>query len=229
MDIDWTPYFEQYEALVAKADAAFEQVKRTHPREVRCHLGCSDCCHALFDLSLVEAAYLNRCFLEGLEEAQRIAVLEKANRADRQLARIKRDAARAVADGTPEAAVLDHLAEVRVACPLLNDDGRCDLYSFRPLTCRLYGIPTAIDGRGHTCGLSGFEPGKPYPTVYLDRIHARLQEISATLLRDLGSRNIKLVDLLVPLSMALLTTYDAAYLGITESAPEGDREAGTHE
>ncbi len=220
MKTDLNPYFEMYEALVAKVDAAFERVKAAYPDEVRCRLGCSDCCLALFDLSLIESIYIHTRFSETLTEAQQAALLDKANRVDRQLARIKRDAAKAVAEGENETTVLERLGEMRVACPLLNDEGQCALYAYRPITCRLYGIPTAIDGSGHTCGLSGFEPGNSYPTVYLDLIHARLQEISATLLRDIGSRNIKLVDLLVPLSMALLTSYDDAYLGIDEETTE---------
>ena len=228
MKIDLTPYFEQYEALVAKADAAFERVRADFPECVRCRKECADCCYAIFDLSLIEALYINHRFAEKITEAERETLLEKANRTDRQLARIKRDAARAAAEGQDEAAVLAHLAELRVRCPLLNDNGLCDLYDYRPITCRLYGIPTAIDGRGHTCGLSGFEPGQSYPTVYLDMIHARLQEISAGLLRDIRSRNIKLADLLVPLSMALLETYDDQYLGVEDGQADQDREESGH-
>ena len=227
MKIDLTPYFEQYEALVAKADAAFERVRADYPECVRCRQECADCCYAIFDLSLIEALYINHRFTETMAEDERVALLEKANRTDRQLVRIKREAARAAADGQDEASVLAHLAELRVRCPLLNDRGLCDLYAYRPITCRLYGIPTAIDGRGYTCGLSGFEPGQSYPTVYLDMIHARLQEISAGLLRDIRSRNIKLADLLVPLSMALIETYDDRYLGVDDEQADAERkEAG---
>lgn len=214
--MDLTTYFEAYEALVQKADAAFEKVKEAFPECVRCHRECADCCYALFDLSLIEALYINRHFRENFQGEAREALLEEANRTDRQLARIKRDAARALAAGRDETEVLEALASERVRCPLLNDEKLCELYPYRPITCRLYGIPTAIGGKGYTCGLSGFEPGKSYPTVHLDQIQASLQEISATLLRDLRSRHIKLVDLLVPLSMALLTEYDDAYLGVGE-------------
>ena len=222
--MDLTRYFEAYEALVQKADAAFEKVKEAFPECVRCHRECADCCYALFDLSLIEALYINHHFRENFQGEARDALLEKANRTDRQLARIKRDAARALEAGRDEAEVLEALASERVRCPLLNDEKLCELYPYRPITCRLYGIPTAIGGRGYTCGLSGFEPGKSYPTVHLDQIQASLQEISATLLRDIGSRHIKLVDLLVPLSMALLTEYDDAYLGVgkEQDAQEGD-------
>ena len=54
----------------------------------------------------------------------------------------------------------------------------------------------------------------------LDVVHNQLQQISAELIRDIKSRNIKLADLLVPLSMALISDYDDVYLGIAEEKVE---------
>ena len=48
-----TPVFTAYEALVAEADAVFARVGEMHPDCVTCKPGCCDCCHAMFDLSLV--------------------------------------------------------------------------------------------------------------------------------------------------------------------------------
>jgi Fe-S-cluster containining protein len=221
MDFDFTPYFKRYEALLDLADGLFEQVLQQHPECVNCKIGCSDCCHALFDLTLIEALYLNHKFNERFSGPEKEELFEAANVADRQAARIKRDAYRSLQKGTSETEVLEQLAEERIRCPLLDGKEQCVLYEIRPITCRLYGIPTAIGGRGHTCGISGFEPGKPYPTVHLDKINQQLQQISAELVRDLGSGFIKLVDLLVPLSMALITIYDEAYFGLKE--PEEER------
>ena len=53
----------------------------------------------------------------------------------------------------------------------------------------------------------------------LDRIHGELQHISADLVAALKSKYIRLVDLLVPLSMAMLTVYDEEYLGIPSDEP----------
>ena len=50
----------------------------------------------------------------------------------------------------------------------------------------------------------------------LDAVYNQLQLVSAELIRDLKSRYLKLSDMLVPLSMALLTTYDDDYLGVGE-------------
>jgi hypothetical protein len=102
----------------------------------------------------------------------------------------------------------------------LNEEDLCELYDYRPLTCRFYGIPTAIGGAGHTCGKSGFKQGEQYPTVNLDAVHTQLQQISAELLRDIESRNVKLVDLLVPLSSAMIMDFDEVFLGVAEEPVE---------
>lgn len=220
MDFDFTPYFKRYEALSHLADRMFEQVSKQYPECISCEIGCSDCCHALFDLTLIEALYLNHKFNERFNGAEKEVLLESANVADRQAARIKREAYRLLQKGKSEAEILQQLAGERIRCPLLNGKQRCVLYEHRPITCRLYGIPTDIGGRGHTCGISGFEPGISYPTVHLDKINEQLQQISAELVRDLGSGFIKLVDLLVPVSMALITIYDEAYLGLKQPEEE---------
>ncbi len=216
MEIDLKPYFEKYEALVAKADAAFERVKQDYGECVKCTATCSDCCFALFDLTLIEALYIRQKFLETCQGTLKTALMEKANRADRRIYKLKRRAYNELQEGKDENQILAQLALERVRCPLLNDEQLCDLYPYRPITCRFYGIPTAIGGAGHTCDKSAFEPGEKYPTVNLDAVHGELQKISAELLRDIQSKNIKLADLLIPLSSAMVMDLDEVFLGVAE-------------
>lgn len=216
MDFDFTPYFKKYEELVSKSDAAFERVRKAYAECVKCKEKCADCCYALFDLTLVESLYINDKFNEQIKGSEKADLLEKANRADRRVHKLKRKAHKEMESGKSEDEILAGLAQERVRCPLLNEAELCDLYDYRPLTCRFYGIPTAIGGAGHTCGKSGFEKGEQYPTVNLDAVNGQLQQISGELIRDLKSRYVKLADMLVPLSMALLTTFDETYLGVGE-------------
>jgi Fe-S-cluster containining protein len=222
--MDFQPYFMKYEALSQAADKVFERVRQEYPECVQCKQECSDCCYALFDLTLIEALYLNEKFKAKYTGEEREALLAKANRADRTIHKMKREAYRELKAGKAEGEILTALGAERVRCPLLNDQDLCDLYDHRPITCRLYGIPTSIGGKGRTCRLSKFEDGKPYPTADIDKIHGRLQEISAELLRDIQSANIKLVDILMPLSMAMMTTFDATFLGI-DNASSGKESA----
>ena len=181
-----TPVFTAYEALVAEADAVFARVGEMHPDCVTCKPGCSDCCHAMFDLSLVEAMYLNARFIEKYDFGpERSRILENAGSVDRKLTRMKRV-----------------------------------LYDYRPITCRLYGIPTAIGGKGHVCGQSNFAAGASYPTVHLDKIQERLDRLSVEIRDRVQSRFKELHEVFVPVSMALLTNYDDAYLGIGPAPKE---------
>lgn len=216
MKFDFSEFFEKYEALLKAADKVFEQVRNEYPEEVKCKVGCADCCHALFDLTLIEAIYINHHFHKRFEgrEAEKSELLEKANRADRQVYKLKRNAVKAREEGKSEEEILTEMARERVRCPLLNADEKCALYENRPITCRFYGIPTAIAGSGHTCGMSGFMPGEPYPTVNLDIVHRSLQQISSDLAGSIPSKYTRMAEMLVPLSMALLTVYDEDYLGL---------------
>jgi Fe-S-cluster containining protein len=218
MKIDFEPFFKKYEELVKTADDVFARVSKEHSECVNCKIECSDCCHALFDLTLIEAIYINNKFKEKIKDNDKEAIMNKANDIDRQIHKIKRKAYKELEAGGSEDEILTMLAGERVRCPFLNDKDSCDMYEYRPITCRFYGIPTSIGGVGHTCGKSGFVEGEKYSTVNLDIIHSRLQQISADFVKEIKTEYIKLVDMLVPLSMALLTVYDEEYLGLKENS-----------
>ncbi len=218
MEKNFETFFKKYEELVKAADDVFERVSKEHSECVKCKIECSDCCHAMFDLTLIEAMYINHKFKEKIEGNAREVIINKANDIDRQIHKIKRKAVKELEAGSSEDEILARLAGERVRCPLLNSKDSCDLYAYRPITCRFYGIPTSIGGVGHTCGKSGFIEGEKYPTVNLDIIHGRLQQISAEFVKEIRTEYIKLVDMLVPLSMALLSVYDEEYLGIKEDS-----------
>ncbi len=223
--MDFTKYFKKYENLVKTAEGVFSGVKSEYEDCVKCKIGCSDCCYALFDLTLIEALYLNHRYLEKYADGGNKGIIEKANKADRQTYKIKRKAYKDLKSGKSEEEIFSNIAEERVRCPLLDSDDQCDLYDFRPLTCRFYGIPTSIGGQGHTCGKSGFEKGKKYPTVNLDVIQNKLYQLSAEIVKDIQSRHVKMHELLVPVSMAILTEYDDKYLGIGEEEEPEDKRS----
>lgn len=211
---DLTPIFASYETLRQEADALFARVSGLHSGCVNCRPGCSDCCHALFDLSLVEAMYLNRAFLEKFAHGlTRSRILEKASETDRLLTRKKRELYESEKKGENPDEIIKRASEMRMRCPLLDDNDQCLLYEHRPITCRLYGIPLAIGNQSHVCGSSGFKSGEHYPTVKLAKIQNRLEALGNEIAHVTGSR-FDLHDVYVPLSMALLTRYNEEYFGI---------------
>lgn len=217
MTIDFKPFFERYEMVSAQAEAAFKQVHHTHESLVRCKKGCSDCCYALFDLTLIEALYINYHFIGKVSGDEKARLIEEGNRIDRATYRVKRKAFKDVEAGKNEVEVLMELAKERMRCPFLNKEDLCILYEYRPITCRVYGIPTSSGGMGHTCGLSGFSEGTKYPTVNLDAIQNQLRQITSDFLKEIKSKNVKMVDMLIPLSMAIITEFDEVFLGLKES------------
>ena len=152
------------------------------------------------------------------DDAYRQELMENANRADRQIHRIKRSAQKAVKEGRAEEEVLIALGDERVRCPLLNRENQCDLYNHRPIICRVYGVPLNIGGAARICSLTKFKNGVQYPTVHVEAIQKKLFNLSAELVRDLKSKYPGLVDMLVPVSMALLTDYNEDYLGVKSRA-----------
>lgn len=225
MTIEFTPYFEKYEAVAAMVDDVFQRLQKEFPECVTCKIKCADCCHALFDLTLIEAIYLNCHFNKKFKGREREHLIEKSNRADRKIHMIKRKAFQDKEAGKNEVEILMDLAGERARCPLLNEEDMCDLYEYRPITCRLYGLPTSTEGISHTCGKSGFVQGKPYPTVNLDVIQKKLYEISADFVSQINTRYVKMAEMLVPASMAIITEYDENYLGI-ETLKKAEEEQG---
>ncbi|NWH05532.1 YkgJ family cysteine cluster protein [Desulfobacter latus] len=207
-------HFVKYEAVVNMVDQVFDRVKKEYPKEVFCREKCSDCCYAIFDLTLIEALYLNHKFNEkfsGKEKADLIAIADKT---DRALAKMKRDAYKKVKDGADQLEIVGKMSQERVRCPLLGENDLCLMYEHRPITCRVYGIPTSTAGASHICGRTNFVQGKAYPTLNMDKIYTQLQLLSAELVKDINSTNIRMHELLIPVSMAMVTLFNDEFLGV---------------
>jgi Fe-S-cluster containining protein len=216
MRTDIIPFYQQYEELVSQLDQVFNQMKEQYSECVTCHVGCSDCCYALFDLTLIEAMYIHDKFFDLVDNQHQKQILEKAEQVDRRIHVIKKNAFKAVQNGRDQNEIMMDISREKIGCPLLNDDNQCILYDHRPITCRVYGLPTAIGDNSHTCGKTNFEKGVTYPTIKIDQVHDRLIKLSMEWTAKIASRFDKLHEVLVPLSMALITDYNDIYLGLKE-------------
>ncbi len=218
---DLSAIFARYEALVAETDALFGHIRTAHTDCVSCEQGCSDCCSALFDLSLVEAMYLNKAFAEKIPHGrERSDILARASDLDRTATRMKREFYKQAKAGMEAEQIMAEAARLRLPCPLLNEENACVLYENRPITCRLYGVPMNINGHGHVCGKTGFSKGGQYPTVHMNAIQQRLDGLSRDIAETVKSRFRELDQVFVPVSMALMTKYDEQYLGIGPAKKE---------
>ncbi|MBW2609954.1 MAG: YkgJ family cysteine cluster protein [Deltaproteobacteria bacterium] len=194
-------FFQSYEFLADKADKAFQKIEKEYGAYIACKPHCSDCCHAVFGLFLIEASYIQHHFSQ-LDIKEKDMALTRCDQADRDL---KRMAIRlSKHENDPQMTALA-LARERIRCPLLDDNDECILYSSRPITCRIYGIPTAIHGKARVCGMAGFKKGEQYPVFDLDSVYRDLFALSKELLEQAGEKDIERASLLISVSKALRT------------------------
>jgi Fe-S-cluster containining protein len=201
--------YQHYEELVKKADASFRRMETDYGECIGCRIHCSDCCHALFGLFLVEAAHIQKHF-EKLPKAERRAALLRADEADRELKKVEVKLQRY--GDEPQMRALT-LARERVRCPLLDKNEECILYPQRPVTCRLYGIPTAIQGKVRVCPAASFKPGETYPVFDLDGVYKALYELSKEILVERGTEDLEKASLLVSMSKAVKTPAEEILAG----------------
>ena len=122
-------------------------VRQCHPR-IACCTGCAECCRSLFDITLLDAFYLKSGF-ETLDVDVKKAV---AARAEDRLVSLQsvwpEYESPFLLNHRPDEDWLELMPEDdETPCVLLDADGSCLLYDYRPMTCRLHGVPL-IDASG---------------------------------------------------------------------------------
>ena len=82
--MDFSYLFEPYDRQVSLADKSFERIAKEYSDCLSCKPGCSDCCHAVFGLFLIEAVFLKHDF-EKLGEKEKEAALIRGLVAEKEL------------------------------------------------------------------------------------------------------------------------------------------------
>lgn len=199
-----TQLFGSYELLMDRADTAFRKMQEEHGTCIRCERYCSDCCYAVFGLFLIEAAYIEQHFGQLDSEVKRETLL-RCDDSDRDL-RILEKRLQAHQDDPQMSSYA--LARERIRCPLLDDNLECVLYPYRPITCRVYGIPTKIQGKARVCGKAGFKKGETYPAFDLDGVYGDLFALSKELLKEAGDDDLDKASFLISVSKAINTPFE---------------------
>ena len=136
--------------LVRIVDAAWaDAARRAGPRLV-CRVGCTQCCHGPFAIHALDALRL-RSGMEVLRTTDPSVAAAIEGRARAWIAEYGPDF-----PGDAETGRLGESEEARgrfedfaddAPCPALDPaSGRCDLYAWRPMTCRLFGPPVRVEG-----------------------------------------------------------------------------------
>lgn len=129
-------------ALIQIVDAALAEAVRKSGAWLACRPGCAECCIGPFAITPADAERLQR----GLDELER-SDPERAARVRRR-ARESAERLRSAYPGDTLARVLsDDDSDDDEPCPALDPETRtCDLYQYRPITCRTFGPPVRFDG-----------------------------------------------------------------------------------
>ena len=202
---------DRYGIVLGEVDAWFQRCLERHPEAITCRNGCSACCRGLFDITLLDGCYLRRGFDRLPESLQPRLTVAASQRLEVLSQQYSDFSAPWLLNGIPEDD-WDLLMpeEDETPCLLLSETGGCLLYDYRPMTCRLNGIPL-IDTSGEEffdewCTLN-FVETDPRPLTDLRFGFAELFTRELVLFRELighltGSARNE-VDLFIPAALVM--------------------------
>lgn len=142
--------------LVQIVDAALADAARRAGNWLVCRIGCTQCCHGAFAINALDAARL-RAGMNALRSDDPLLAAELERRARAWLQEHGRDFPGNLATGLIGRSVSDQEKFEDFAndapCPALDPaTGRCEVYSWRPMTCRVFGPPVRVE-KGDALGL----------------------------------------------------------------------------
>ncbi|HLY42923.1 MAG TPA: YkgJ family cysteine cluster protein [Terracidiphilus sp.] len=141
--------------LVQIMDASLAEAARSAGHWLACRPGCTQCCHGAFAIHALDALRL-KAGMDALHVADPLAAAAVQRRARDWLAEFQ-----PAFPGDPNTGILgtSEADQARfedfandAPCPALNPaTGLCDVYAWRPVTCRTFGPPTRLDNGALGC------------------------------------------------------------------------------
>lgn len=123
-----------YRDILRRADDHFAEVRNRLGAHLECRLGCTGCCHGLFEIGAADLAVIADAIRAASPETRALLVdrsrdiLETFDAPDiRDCDASEKEAFFARADDVP--------------CPALDAQGGCMIYENRPIVCRTFGLP----------------------------------------------------------------------------------------
>jgi Fe-S-cluster containining protein len=141
--------------LVQIVDAALAEAARRAGEWLVCRPGCTQCCHGAFAIGPLDALRL-AAGMEALRAAEPALAAEIERRAQAWIAEHGAEfpgdlRTGLLGESDEEKERFEEFAN-QAACPALDPaSGRCDLYAWRPMTCRVFGPPVRM-GEGEALG-----------------------------------------------------------------------------
>jgi Fe-S-cluster containining protein len=141
--------------LVQIMDGALADAAKKAGEWLACRPGCTQCCHGAFAINALDAARL-QAGMQALqkEDPLKAEVLERRAKAwiAEWSAEFPGDEATGVLGASDEEQARFEEFANDAACPALDlATGLCDVYAWRPMTCRVFGPPVRM-GNGEALG-----------------------------------------------------------------------------
>jgi Fe-S-cluster containining protein len=158
----FVPTLDAYRQLLHEVDSWFTACLQAGGSTLACRSGCSACCRALFDITLLDAWLLKEAFSALAADTQ----AQILSRCRPRLTELRRRwpglRAPYLLNAFPEEEWTAMSEDDPTPCPLLDANGCCLVYASRPLICRLHGLPnidvSGEDFDGTVCTLHAGEP-----------------------------------------------------------------------
>lgn len=147
--------------LVQIMDASLADAANRAGTFLACRVGCTQCCHGAFAINALDATRL-RAGMDELRTSNPALATEIENRARAWLAEHGADfpgdlKTGALGTSSDDQEQFEDFAN-EAACPALDPaTGRCDVYAWRPMTCRVFGPPVRAAGDDGAEGLGHCE------------------------------------------------------------------------
>jgi Fe-S-cluster containining protein len=180
--------------LVQIVDSALASAERRSGEWLICKPGCTPCCIGVFAIDQADVLRL-QTGMAALDVADPQRAARVRTRALETIARISPEF-----PGDMQTGVLEHDDEAAARfeefadfepCPALDPDrGTCDLYQWRPITCRVFGPPVRSEGGLGVCELC-YHGASPDEIATCEMDLAEADTLQAELVADLEKSGVR--------------------------------------
>lgn len=200
---------KRYAELLNEVDGWFNRSLAEHQDLILCGRGCSACCRGFFDITLLDAVYLRFGFENLPPDVKKMLQQKAVVSLDKISLNVPAFQHPWIFNEIPETEWETIMPENdETPCLLLSDDGLCRLYDYRPMTCRLNGIPLfdifgeELSDEYCTLNFKGSDPATIKDIYYpFKELFAQELLLFRELTKRLFSNPVNEIDTLIPAAL----------------------------
>ncbi len=137
--VDLSVFFSEYEALVRDVEEKISSAANQTAEIPACGRDKDECCAEYLELGLMEAIYISNKINRSLHLDQRKDAINRAIEVSRIIRELK--------SSVSQEEMIQAYRQRNLICPL-SVAGRCLLFDYRPVRCRIYGVNPGLLDKG---------------------------------------------------------------------------------